>query len=113
MDSDRTSPPSGPAFEAFVALIARLRAPGGCPWDREQTHASLKPMTLEEAYEVAGHRPGRRPGVGWRARRPPAAGRLPLPDRSGDGTLRRGRRHRPREREDGAPPPARFRRRAG
>jgi uncharacterized protein YabN with tetrapyrrole methylase and pyrophosphatase domain len=33
-------------FAEFVALIARLRAPGGCPWDREQTHASLKPMTL-------------------------------------------------------------------
>jgi len=43
---------AGSAFEAFVALIARLRAPGGCPWDREQTHASLKPMTIEEAYEV-------------------------------------------------------------
>ena len=50
---DPNSPhPSGPAFEAFVALIARLRAPGGCPWDREQTHASLKPMLIEEAYEV-------------------------------------------------------------
>ena len=35
-----------------MALIARLRAPGGCPWDREQTHASLKPMLIEEAYEV-------------------------------------------------------------
>jgi tetrapyrrole methylase family protein/MazG family protein len=35
-----------------VRLIARLRAPGGCPWDREQTHARLKPMTLEDAYEV-------------------------------------------------------------
>jgi MazG family protein len=45
-------PGPGPAFEAFVALIARLRAPGGCPWDREQTHRSLKPMTIEEAYEV-------------------------------------------------------------
>lgn len=33
-------------------MIARLRAPGGCPWDREQTHESLKPMMLEEAYEV-------------------------------------------------------------
>jgi len=46
--------PAGPgaAFQAFVALIARLRAPGGCPWDREQTHHSLKPMTIEEAYEV-------------------------------------------------------------
>jgi nucleoside triphosphate diphosphatase len=42
----------GGAFDDFVRLIARLRAPGGCPWDREQTHASLKPMTLEEAYEV-------------------------------------------------------------
>ena len=40
------------AFADFVRLIARLRAPGGCPWDREQTHASLKPMTIEEAYEV-------------------------------------------------------------
>jgi MazG family protein len=40
-------------FGDFVRLIARLRAPGGCPWDREQTHASVKPMTIEEAYEVA------------------------------------------------------------
>jgi MazG family protein len=42
----------GRRFEEFVSLIARLRAPGGCPWDREQTHESLKPMTIEEAYEV-------------------------------------------------------------
>jgi tetrapyrrole methylase family protein / MazG family protein len=52
MDSDRPSSPPGPAFDALVSLIARLRAPGGCPWDREQTHASLKPMLVEEAYEV-------------------------------------------------------------
>ena len=39
-------------FAELVELIARLRAPGGCPWDREQTHQSLKPMLLEEAYEV-------------------------------------------------------------
>ena len=52
MSSDAPPPTAGTAFEAFVALIARLRAPGGCPWDREQTHASLKPMTIEEAYEV-------------------------------------------------------------
>jgi MazG family protein len=50
--------PSSPSdvsrlFDDFVRLIARLRAPGGCPWDREQTHASVKPMTIEEAYEVA------------------------------------------------------------
>ena len=44
---------TGRLFEDFVRLIARLRAPGGCPWDREQTHSSVKPMTIEEAYEVA------------------------------------------------------------
>src|ERR671922_1414008 len=36
----------------LVAVIERLRAPGGCPWDREQTHASLRATLLEEAYEV-------------------------------------------------------------
>jgi len=47
-------PPSSPGegFQRLVDLIARLRGPGGCPWDREQTHESLKPMTIEEAYEV-------------------------------------------------------------
>ena len=43
---------TGARFERLVALIAQLRGPEGCPWDREQTHESLKPMTLEEAYEV-------------------------------------------------------------
>jgi nucleoside triphosphate diphosphatase len=43
---------AGKGFTELVELIARLRAPGGCPWDREQTHESLKPMMLEEAYEV-------------------------------------------------------------
>ena len=43
---------AGEKFTELVRLIARLRAPGGCPWDREQTHESLKPMLLEEAYEV-------------------------------------------------------------
>jgi nucleoside triphosphate diphosphatase len=42
----------GEKFAELVELISRLRAPGGCPWDREQTHESLKPMMLEEAYEV-------------------------------------------------------------
>jgi MazG family protein len=45
-------PPSGPAFAKLVALMARLRAPGGCPWDREQTHATLRTYLIEEAYEV-------------------------------------------------------------
>jgi len=41
-----------PEFSAFVDTIARLRAPGGCPWDREQTHASIARNMLEEAYEA-------------------------------------------------------------
>jgi MazG family protein len=43
---------AGEEFTELVELISRLRAPGGCPWDREQTHESLKPMMLEEAYEA-------------------------------------------------------------
>ncbi len=44
--------PVGRLFEDLVAVQARLRAPGGCPWDREQTHATLKTYLIEEAYEV-------------------------------------------------------------
>ena len=40
------------SFEAFQNVIAHLRAPDGCPWDREQTHLSLRPYLLEETYEV-------------------------------------------------------------
>lgn len=40
------------SFEAFQEIIAHLRAPEGCPWDREQTHDSLRPYLIEEAYEV-------------------------------------------------------------
>src|SRR5262245_10251725 len=43
---------AGAAFARLVQLIARLRAPGGCPWDREQTPESLKTTVIEEAYEV-------------------------------------------------------------
>ncbi len=39
-------------FRELIDVVARLRAPGGCPWDREQTHASLRPCLLEECYEV-------------------------------------------------------------
>ena len=39
-------------FEEFKNIIARLRAPDGCPWDREQTHSSLKATCIEEATEV-------------------------------------------------------------
>ncbi len=40
------------AFDRLVGVMARLRAPDGCPWDAEQTHESLKPYLLEETYEV-------------------------------------------------------------
>jgi tetrapyrrole methylase family protein/MazG family protein len=40
------------SFEAFQEIIAHLRAPDGCPWDREQTHQTLRPHLLEEAYEA-------------------------------------------------------------
>jgi MazG family protein len=43
---------AGEWFERLVALQARLRAPNGCPWDREQTHATLRTYLIEEAYEV-------------------------------------------------------------
>ncbi len=45
-------PTTGERFERAVAIMARLRAPGGCPWDREQTFDTIKPFTLEETYEV-------------------------------------------------------------
>jgi nucleoside triphosphate diphosphatase len=43
---------TGAKFERAVAIMARLRAPGGCPWDREQTFDTIKRFTLEETYEV-------------------------------------------------------------
>src|SRR6202167_1971778 len=52
-----TEPATNPAraaalFEQSVSIIARLRAPGGCPWDREQSFDSIRKYTLEETYEV-------------------------------------------------------------
>lgn len=42
----------GYAYESFEEIVAHLRAQDGCPWDKEQTHASLRPHLLEETYEV-------------------------------------------------------------
>jgi MazG family protein len=42
----------GSTFPDLVAIMERLRGPGGCPWDREQSHQSLKAYLIEEAYEV-------------------------------------------------------------
>ena len=47
-----SSPEKFNQFETLVDIIARLRGPDGCPWDREQTHASLREALLEECYEV-------------------------------------------------------------
>lgn len=52
MANDRTTS-QHPAFDEFVATVAALRAPDGCPWDREQTHLSIAPNMIEEAYEAA------------------------------------------------------------
>jgi len=45
-------PTTGERFERALEIMERLRAPGGCPWDREQTFDSIRPYTLEETYEV-------------------------------------------------------------
>ena len=63
-----TSPPSD-ALRALVSVMDRLRSPGGCPWDAQQTHESLVPYALEEAHELAeaieaGDRPGLREELG-------------------------------------------------
>ncbi len=44
--------PAGSSMLGLAEVIARLRAPDGCPWDQEQTHESLRPYLIEEAYEV-------------------------------------------------------------
>src|SRR5690349_14314282 len=51
METDQ-KPTTGEKFERLVQIMARLRGPGGCPWDREQNFDSIKPYTLEETYEV-------------------------------------------------------------
>jgi MazG family protein len=50
MSKDPTT--TGERFEHLVGIMARLRAPGGCPWDREQNFDTIKPYLLEETYEV-------------------------------------------------------------
>src|SRR5476651_2557245 len=49
---EESSSGTGAKFQKLVAIMVRLRAPDGCPWDREQTFDSIKPYTLEETYEV-------------------------------------------------------------
>jgi XTP/dITP diphosphohydrolase len=47
-----SSPPTPSAFDELVATVARLRGPGGCPWDAEQTHESLVRYLTEETHEL-------------------------------------------------------------
>jgi tetrapyrrole methylase family protein / MazG family protein len=49
---DADERPFSPGVSAIFEVVARLRAPDGCPWDREQTHESLRPYLLEETYEL-------------------------------------------------------------
>jgi tetrapyrrole methylase family protein/MazG family protein len=42
----------GDSLSQLIEIVEKLRAPGGCPWDKEQTHDSLLPYLLEEVYEV-------------------------------------------------------------
>ena len=68
-------------LEELLAIMERLRAPDGCPWDREQTFASIAPYTIEEAYEVADadRAAGPRASQG-RARRSVVPSRVPCAD---------------------------------
>jgi MazG family protein len=50
--SDSTNKPYSPGIGAIFEVVHRLRAPDGCPWDKEQTHESLRPYLLEETYEL-------------------------------------------------------------
>jgi tetrapyrrole methylase family protein/MazG family protein len=50
--SDSTDKPYSPGIGAIFEVVHRLRAPDGCPWDKEQTHESLRPYLLEETYEL-------------------------------------------------------------
>lgn len=50
--SDSSKKPYSPGIGAIFEVVHRLRAPDGCPWDREQTHQSLRPYLLEETYEL-------------------------------------------------------------
>ncbi len=52
-EKDKSFDHLGPLFVKLVEIVARLRAPDGCPWDRKQTPESLKKYVLEEAYEVS------------------------------------------------------------
>jgi XTP/dITP diphosphohydrolase len=76
--------PPGARLLDVVAVMDRLRSPGGCPWDAEQTHTSLMPYLLEEAYEAyAALEDGDLVDLREELGDVPAAGRLPRPAGAG------------------------------
>ena len=52
MDGEKKECNPGEEFEKLLNVVETLRAPGGCPWDRQQTHKSLRPYLIEEVYEL-------------------------------------------------------------
>lgn len=96
---------AGPQLERLAAIMARLRAPGGCPWDRAQDFATIAPFTIEEAYEVAdaiesGDMPGLREELGdllfqvvFHARMAEEAGHFTLADVAAGIAAKMERRH--------------------
>ena len=110
-DNRPARPCVGESFERLVEIMARLRAPGGCPWDREQTFDTIKPYTLEETYEVLDAIDARDwAGLARRTRRPDPAGRILRADGRRRGPVHHRRFTGRDQREAGPPPSARLRR---
>ena len=79
------------SFRALVETVERLRSPNGCPWDREQTHASLKRNLLEESYEVLEAIDTGDPAkLSDELGRHSGAGGLPFPDSERSWAIHRG-----------------------
>ena len=95
-------------FEEFEEVIARLRAPDGCPWDRAQTHISLKKPCIEEArgshlrHQYSGADRGSRQSE-RRAGRPAHAGSISRADRRGGRSVYHGRCNPDRNRQNDPP----------
>ena len=103
---------AGAEFTRLVEIMATLRSPEGCPWDREQTLQSLSQYVLEEAYEVVDAiERGDLAALARGGRRPHLRGRLPLADCLGPEGIHRRRRPADRLGQARAAPPARLPRR--
>ena len=98
-------------FARLVEIMDRLRSPGGCPWDREQTFDTIKPYLLEETYEVMDcHRRARLGRSRGRARRSAAASGVFFANGERSRIFRRGGRDRGHQQQACPPSSARVRR---